>query len=291
MPKLAIKTKKKILQNYVFLKRSYDGYMQYGFLELTDKRENHTNVIGKIKENLLQEDIVIGYKDELEKLKILEVIPREFYYRVNMEIQKIYVSFKRETIKAHLFVNREYVDRFYKFLTCFDEERDVTLQVTLKSPELTEKIMEMRRNVLEVKKQFYPNSFMTKYQASKNVKNYIIWLLENYKVEVIEENDLTEYMQNLRKYYNNSDIEMYTNCLKQKVEGYQFQFIYDDQVFKVSIGSKKTGDYYEDYGGFEEYFEKYVENLKAQNDYYVEGTNIPKYEEEEKGKKFRKPSN
>jgi len=284
MPKLAIKTKKKILQNNVFLKRSYDGYMQYGLLELIDKREKHTNVIGKIKENLLQEDVIISYDDEFEKLKILEVIPREFYYRVNMDLQKIYVSFRRETIKARLFVNREYVARFYKFLTCFDEEYDVTLQVTLKSDELTQKIMDMKRKILEVKKGFYPKKFMSKYQASKDVKSYLIWLMENYKVEIIEENDLTEYMQNLRKYYNNSDIEMYMNCLKQKVENYQFQFIYDEQVFKIVIGSRKTGDYFEDYGGFEEYFERYVENLKAQNDYYVEGTTTPKYVAEEQQK-------
>ena len=281
MPKLAIKTKKKVLQNYVFLKRSYDGYLQYGLLELIDKRDNHTNVIGKIKENLLQEDIVISYDDEFEKLKILECIPREFYYRVNMEIQKIYISFARETIKAHLFVNREYVAKIYKFLTCFDEEYDVTMQVTLKSEELTKKIMEMHKKVLEVKKSFFPKRYMNKYQASKDVKSYLIWLMENYKVEIIEENDLTEYMQNLRKYYNNSDLEMYMNCLKQKVEGYQFLFVYNDNVYKVAIGSKKTGDYFEDFGEFEECFNQYVENLKAQNDYYIEGTNIPKYEQEE----------
>lgn len=278
MPKLAIKTKKKILQNNVFLRRSYDGYMQYGLLELIDKREKHTNVIGKIKENLLQEDLIINYDDELEKLKILEIIPREFYYRVNMELKKIYISFKRESIKAHLFVNREYVAKFYKFLTCFDEECDITLQVTLKSEELTKKIMEMMKKILEVKKSFFPNRYMNKYQASKDVKSYLIWLMENYKVEIIEENDLTEYMQNLRKYYNNSDLEMYMNCLKQKVENYQFMFVYNEQVYKVVIGSRKTGDYFEDFGGFEECFEQYVENLKAQNDYYIEGTNTPKYE-------------
>lgn len=278
MPKLAIKTKKKILQNNVFLRRSYDGYMQYGLLELIDKREKHTNVIGKIKENLLQEDLIINYDDELEKLKILEIIPREFYYRVNMELKKIYISFKRESIKAHLFVNREYVAKFYKFLTCFDEECNITLQVTLKSEELTKKIMEMMKKILEVKKSFFPNRYMNKYQASKDVKSYLIWLMENYKVEIIEENELTEYMQNLRKYYNNSDLEMYMNCLKQKVENYQFMFVYNEQVYKVVIGSRKTGDYFEDFGGFEECFEQYVENLKAQNDYYVEGTNTPKYE-------------
>ena len=37
------------------------------------------------------------------------------------------------------------------------------------------------------------------------------------RLEIIEENDLTEYMQNLRKYYNNSDLEMYMNCLKQNL--------------------------------------------------------------------------
>ena len=280
MPKLAIKTKKKILEDNVFLKRSYDGYMQYGLLELIDKRDGHTNVIGKIRDNLLQEDIVIGYNDEIEKLKILGVIPKEFYYRVNMEIQKIYVSFRRQPIKAYLFINREYVAKIYKFISCFDEEIEVTLQVTLKSDELTQKIMAMQRKILEIKKKFYPKRYFSKYQASKNVKSYIIWLLENYKVEVIVENDLSEYMQNLRKYYNNSDAEMYANCLKEKVENFQFSFKYDEQIFTIVIGSRKTGDYFENYGGFEVYFEKYVENLKVQNDYYVEGTTIPKYEVE-----------
>ena len=278
MPKLAIKTKKKILEEKVFLKRSYDGYMQYGLLELIDKREGHTNVIGKIRENLLQEDLVISYRDEFEKLKILQVIPRDFYYRVNMELQKIYVSFIRQTIRAPLFVNREYVAKIYKFLTCFDEETELMLQVTLKSEKLTKQIIEFQKKVLEIKKEFYPNNYMSKYQASKNVKNYIIWLLENYKVEVVTENDLPEYMQNLRKYYDNSDIEMYKNCLKEKVENYQFTFIYDEKEFTVVIGSRKTGDYFESFGGFEPYFDRFVENLKAQNDYYVEGTTTPKYE-------------
>ena len=280
MPKLAIKTKKKILENNVFLKRSYDGYMQYGLLELIDKRQNHTNVIGKIKENMLQEDIIVSYDDELEKLKILECIPKDFYYRVNMELQKIYISFKRQTIKARLFVNREYVAKIYKFLTCFDEEQEITMQVTLKSERLTKDILIMQRKILEVKKSFFPKKYMTKYQASRDVKSYLIWLMENYMVEIVDVSELSEYMQNLRKYYNNSDIEMYTSCLRQKLEGYQFSFKYDEKVFKIVIGSRKTGDYFEDFGGFEEYFDKFVENLKAQNDYYIEGTNTPKYEQE-----------
>ena len=280
MPKLAIKTKKKILEENVFLKRSYDGYMQYGLLELIDRRDGHTNVIGKIRENLLQEDIVINYNDDIEKLRIFEVIPKEFYYHTNMELQKIYINFKRHPIKARLFVNREYVAKIYKFFSCFDEETEITLQVTLKSEELTQKIMEMKRKILEIKKEFYPHKYMSKYQASKNVKNYIIWLMENYKVEVLTENDLPEYMQNLRRYYDNSDIEMYTNCLKEKVENYQFSFKYDEKIFTVVIGSRKTGDYFENFGGFEIYFEKFVENLKAQNDYYVKGTKTPKYEVE-----------
>ena len=279
MPKLAIKTRKKILQKNVFLQRSYDGYMQYGLLELIDKREKHTNVIGKIKENLLQEDIIINYDDEFEKLKILEVIPREFYYKVDMDSKKIYISFKRETIRAHLFVNREYVAKFYKFLTCFDEEREVNLQVTLKSEELSNKIMDMKKKILEIKKEFFPNKFMDRYQASRDVKSYLIWLMENYKVEIIEDNDLPEYMQNLRRYYNNSDVEMYMNSLKQNFENYQFMFIFNDQVYKVVIGSRKTGDYFEDFGDFVHCFEEYVETLKKQNDYYIEGTNTPKYEE------------
>lgn len=282
MPKLAYKTKKKLLENNVFLKRSYDGYMQYGLLELIDKRARHTNVIGKIRENLLQEDIIISYDDEFEKFKILEVIPKDFYFRVNMDLQKIYVSFKRQAIKARLFVNREYVARFYKFFSCFDEEQEITLQVTLKSEELTKKIMEMNREVLRVKKEFYPKRYMSKYQASRSVKDYLIWLMENYKVEIIPENDMSEYMQNLRKYYNNSDIELYMNCLKKKVESYKFEFIYNDETFKVVIGSRKTGDYFENYGGFEKCFERFVEVLKEQGEYYVEGTDTPRYEVEEK---------
>lgn len=282
MPKLAYKTKKTILENNVFLKRSYDGYMQYGLLELIDKRARHTNVIGKIRKNLLQEDIIISYDDEFEKFKILEVIPKDFYYRVNMDLQKIYVSFRREPIKARLFVNREYVARFYKFFSCFDEEEEITLQVTLKSDELTKKIMEMNREVLRVKKEFYPKRYMSKYMASRSVKDYLIWLMENYKVEVIPENDMSEYMQNLRKYYNNSDLELYMNCLKKKVENYKFEFIFNDETFNIVIGSRKTGDYFENFGGFEKHFERFIEVLKEQGEYYVEGTQTPRYEVEEK---------
>lgn len=169
-----------------------------------------------------------------------------------------------------------------------DEECEVMLPVTLKSQELTKKIMEMKRNILKVKKDFFPSRYMSKYQASKDVKSYLIWLLENYKVEVIEENDLTEDMQNLRKYYDNSDNEMYLNCLKEKIENFQFEFIYAGRTYKVVIGSRKTGDYFENYGGFERCFEQYVENLKAQDDYYVKGTKIPKYEAEEQEKEAKK---
>ncbi len=257
MPKLAIKTKRKYLKENVFLKRSYDGYMQYGIIELIDKREGHTNVIGKIYNNLLQEDIVVSYDAELEKFKILEAIPKDFYYRVNMDLQKIYISFKREPVKAHLFTNREYVDGFYKFLTCFDEEQDVTLNVTLKSAELSEKIQKMFKDITEVKKQFYPSRFLTLEDAKKDVKSYLIYLMENYEVSIVED-QLNEYLSNMRKYYDNSDLQMYLGLLKQNMDGFSFQFVYKGETYKITIGSKKTDKYFEDFDGFYDVYEKFV---------------------------------
>ncbi len=257
MPKLAIKTKKKILQDNVFLKRSYDGYMQYGMLELIDKREGHTNVIGKIQNNLLQEDIIVSYDSEIEKFKIFEVIPGDFYYRVNMDLQKIYISFKRAPVKAHLFTNREYVDGFYKFLTCFDEEQDVTLNVTLKSQELTDKIQKMFKEVTAVKKQIFPNRYLTLEDAKKSVKNYLIYLMENYEVSIVED-QLNEYLSNMRKYYDNSDLLMYLGLLKQNMDGFSFQFIYKGETYRITIGSKKTDKYFEDFDGFNDVYEKFI---------------------------------
>ena len=66
--------------------------------------------------------------------------------------------------------------------------------------ELTKKITEMQRKILEIKKSFFPQKYMTKQQASKDIKSYLIWLLENYMVEIVDSYDLSEYMQNLRKY-------------------------------------------------------------------------------------------
>ena len=255
MPKLAIKTKKKILQNNVFLKRSYDGYMQYGMLQLTDKREGHTNVIGRIVDNLLQEDIIIDYDDDFEKFRIIEVIPKSFYYRINMDQQKIYISFSRQNIKAHLFTNREYAEGIYKFLTCFDEEQDVTLSVTLKTPELSEKILSMRKAIVEVKKSFFPKKFLSLEEAKKDVKSYLIYLMENYDVDIVE-NHLNEYLANMRKYYNNCDIDMFCGLLREGQDGFSFSFIYKGNTYKVVVGSKKTDKYFEDYDGFYDVYKK-----------------------------------
>ncbi|MBR6253440.1 MAG: hypothetical protein IKR04_06370 [Clostridia bacterium] len=257
MPKLAIKTKKKVFKDNVFLKRSYDGYMQYGILELIDKREGHTNVIGKIYNNLLQEDITVSYEDDFEKFKIIEVIPPEFYYRVNMDLQKIYISFRRVPVKAPLFTNREYVDGFYKFLTCFDEEEEVTLNVTLKSDELSNKIQKMHKDIAAVQKQFFPSHFLTEEEAKKDVKSYLIYLMENYEVTIVED-QLNEYLSNMRKYYDNSDLLMYLGLLKQGMDGFSFQFIYKGETYKVTIGSKKTDKYFEDFDGFYQVYEDYI---------------------------------
>ena len=257
MPKLAIKTKKKVFQKDVFLRRSYDGYMQYGKLELIDKREGHTNVIGVIKNNLLQEDIIIDYDDDFEKFKIMEIVPSGLYYNVNMMQQRIYITFDKQNIRARLFSNREYVDSFYKFLTCFDEEQEIILGVTLKSPELTEKIKNFRKEVVKVKKHFFPSHYLTLEEAKKDVKSYLIYLLENYEVEIVEE-ELNEYLVNLRRYYNNCDADMYRGLLKEGLDGFSFSFIYKGNTYKVVIGSKKTDTYFEDFDGFNEVYKKEI---------------------------------
>ncbi len=251
--KLAVKTKKKVFKDNVFLKRSYDGYMQYGILDLiiTDKKEG--NSIGRIKENLLQEDIIIPYDDEFEKFKIIEVIPSDFYYRVNMDQQKIYISFEKTSIKAHLFINQEHAVGFYKQLTCFDEETDITLNVTIKSDELNQKIIKLKKDILQIKKEFFPSRYLTLEDAKKDVKTYLIYLMENYEVEVME-TILNEYLANLRKYYNNSDIDMFADLLRQGQDGFSFLFKYKDKIYKVVVGSKKTGTYFEDYDGFNDVY-------------------------------------
>lgn len=259
MPKLAIKTKKKIFKDNVFLKRSYDGYMQYGMLQLIDKREGHTNVVGKISDNLIQEEVIISYEDELEKFKILEVIPRDFYYRVNMDLQKIYIGFSKEPIKAHLFCNREYVDGFYKFLTCFDEEEDITLNVTLKSRELQDKILKMQKDIVSVKKTFHPKKFLTLEDAKKDVKSYLIYLMQNYEIQIIED-DLNEYLANLRKYYDNSDLKLFLGLLEQGMDGFSFSFLYNGASYSVTIGSRKTDEYFEDFDGFNRVYEEFIQN-------------------------------
>lgn len=257
MPKLAYKTRKKILKENVFLRRSYDGYMQYGILELTDKRAGHTNVIGKIKDNFLQEELTYSYEDEFEKLKILEVVPANFYYKIDMDHQKIYISFERRSIKAHLFTNKEYVDGFYKFLSCFDEEEDIVLSCTLKTEKLKEQIRQFQKDVLNVRKNIYPNRYLTLEDAKKDVKTYLLYLMENLEVEIIED-ELNEYLANMRKYYNNSDIEMFAGLLKEGIDGFSFSFIYKDKTYKVTIGSRKTATYFEDFDGFNDVYKEFI---------------------------------
>lgn len=262
MSKPAIKTKQDVLQDKVFLTRSYDNYLQYGYMELLNIREDSMHVIGKISENLLQEDIIISYGDEFEKLKILEVIPDNFYFKTNMELKKIYISFPKETIKAHLFTNKEYVDRIYKYLICYDEEKKITLQITQKSRILSRNIRETQKKIVAVKKKFHPKEYFTKQYANMNIRNYLIYLLENYEVEALEEVELNDYMQNLRKYYDNLDNELYKHCLKEGVENYSFRFIYRNKTYKVTIGEKKSNEKFEDFGGFEKVFEEHLKNKK-----------------------------
>ncbi len=255
MSKLAIKTKKKYLKTNVFLKRSYDGYMQYGMLDLIIIDKKLGNTFGKIKDNLIQEDIIIPYDDEFEKFRILELIPPDFYYNVNMDLQKIYISFAKTSIKAHLFMNKEYALGYYKALTCFDEEEDITLNVTLKSDELDQKIIRFRKDVLQVKKQFFPKRYLNLEDAKKDIKTYLIYLMENYEVEVLE-NDLNEYLANLRKYYNNSDVDMFADLLRQGQDGFSFLFKYKGKIYKVTVGSKKTDTYFEDFDGFNDVYKE-----------------------------------
>ena len=45
-------------------------------------------------------------------------------------------------------------------------------------------------------------------------------------------------VDDLRKYYDNSDCDMYASCLKQNVENFQFSFKYDDKIFNI-VTSKR----------------------------------------------------
>ena len=257
MAKIAIKVKDRILNSNVFLKRTYDDYLQYGRIEIEDRRETQGVVVGKIEENLIQEDIVIDYDDDIEKFKIVEILPKGFYYRFNMAQQRIYISFDKKAVKAHLFTNRESVVGVFKYLNCYDEQKDAIFNVTLKSPELTKKIISFKKQVVELRRTFNPGRYLTVEQSKESVRNYLIYLLENYDVEIVEK-ELNEYYENLKRYYNNSEIEMYAGLLREEMDGFDFSFKYKDNTYKVTVGNKKTESYFEDFGGFEEVFKKEV---------------------------------
>ena len=79
--------------------------------------------------------------------------------------------------------------------------------------------------------------------------------MENYEVDIVDEG-LNEYLSNMRKYYNNCDIDMFAGLLREGQDGFSFAFMYKGNTYRVVVGSKKTDTYFEDYDGFNAVYKK-----------------------------------
>ena len=264
MAKLAVKTNKKILDKNVFLERACDGEILFGKLNLKSKKMSKKDAIGIITENLIQDDITINYKTDFEKLKIISCIPGDFRYNINTKTKSINVIFDKTVIKANLFKNKEYIEQDESFLTCFDEEKSIIKEFAIKTPDLKEKINKMNNDILKVKKSLYPNEYISYEDSKNNLKNYIIYLLENNKIQVIKSstsNSLSQY----RRFYNNEDSKMYSNFLKENIEDVEFSFIFDNKIYDLSNKKDTNGNYIL----YANEFEKIYKSIKMEGTYEV----------------------
>lgn len=76
--------------------------------------------------------------------------------------------------------------------------------------------------------------------------------------------------------------------LQRGRDRYTFTCKFQNQTYDVSISDADSYSYTEDFGGLEKFFEQYVSELKESGEYYLPGTEIPRFKAPKVGTKIIK---
>lgn len=284
----------------VFLYDANNGNYSYGTISIQDKN-NHVSGTdirsfgesGIIENNLLQENIIVNFQSEDEKEQILSIIPKGFYAKVNGN--NIIIEFEKEEITAPVYVNEYHDGGYYRrsqsHYSCKKKE-DKTLQVTLKTPELSKRILDFNASLYKIKSSIYPELYNDKYDASRSKSAYLVWLIQTGQAEIIRgRNNIYIYDPWSKTHSSDTSILTPEECLAGLQSGrdsYSFTCKFQNQTYDVSISDADSYTYTEDFGGLEKLFEQYVSELKESGEYYLPGTEIPRFRAPKVGTKIIK---
>lgn len=273
----------------VFLYDSNKGSYSYGTIVIQDKNSHDSGTDirifgeeGIIENNLLQENIIIDFQSEDEKEQILSIIPEGFFTKVNGN--NIIIEFEKEEITAPVYVNEYHDGGYYRstesYYSC-EKKEERTLQVTLKSPELSKRILDFKAAIYKIKSSIYPELYNDKYDASRSKRDYLVWLIQTGQAEILRgRNNIHSYNPYSKTSMSDTSILTPEQCLKGLQKGrdrYTFTCQFQDQTYNVSISDADKISYREDFGGLEKFFEQYVAELKESGEYYLPGTEVPRY--------------
>ena len=285
-------------ENLVFLYEN--GKYSYGVITIEDKNSHVSGTDirsfgekGIIEKNLLQEDIVIAFESEEEKEEILKVVPKGFYTTINEK--DIIIEFEKEEISAPLYVNEYHNGGYFRssesHYSCKKEESK-TIEATLKNPELTKRILDFQADIYKIKSLIYPDLYNDKYDASRSIRDYLIWLVQTGQAEILEgRNNIHTYDPFSKESSSNTSMLTPGECFKALQTGrdrYTFTCRFQEQTYDVSFSDADSFSYREDFGGLEDFFEEYVSKLKESGEYYLPETEIPRYKAPKVGTKIIK---
>ena len=128
-----------------------------------------------------------------------------------------------------------------------------------------------------------------KYDASKNERNYLVWLVQTGQAEILGGNNNIHIQDPFSKKTSDDTKELTPEeCLKGLQNGkdrYKFKCKFQGNTYDVNIPDADGYRYREDFGGLEQFFKQYVSNLQESGEYYIPETKIPKFEAPKEGTK------
>ena len=243
-----------------------NGKYSYGIITIENKNSPASRgekVI--LRKNLLQEDIVIPFQSEEEKEEILKVIPDSFLATISGN--NIIIEFEKEKISSPLYVNEYYRGGYFSSSVdyySYKKQESKTIEATLKNPELTRAIKDLRVNIYSIKSKYEPENCIDKYSASSNISLYFLWLIETGQAEAIDEN-------------GNISEEEYMRIKSSPFHSTKFKIRFNGKEYNISFGDSDSLSYFEDFGELKKDYQEYVKKLKEDREYFFPETEIPRY--------------
>ena len=254
---------------------------EFVIFESYDRNKIDFGVIISLKRNLyssdlkiksfLQEDIKINFETEEEKNKILEILPEDFYAKI--QENEIIISFEKQEIEAPKYIGEEYLDSYGRreYYNC----REVgigKMSGTLETPELSKRISEFKSKVHQIKAEIYKSDIEEykkgKVVATRSLDHFFSWLNKTGEIEKLGVKTISskgeEVWPGVRRSLTEKDV--------------RYKFKGEDEIHVVRYpdgDSFSQTDYGERIKGL---YEKFIEEMKKSGEYYFPGTFIPKNE-------------